>query len=155
MIEQKELAIRFMTHEDIEGVMEVEHDAFPTPWDPAIFHNELTLNRFAHYLVYENMGRIIGYCGMWVVTDEAQITNIAIHSQFRGQGRGEELLRFVIAFLKQLGVTRLSLEVRVSNQSAQHLYRKVGFQEGGIRKNYYADNLEDALVMWVSLDDSR
>lgn len=153
MIEQNKASIRFMTHDDIEGVMEVERNAFPTPWDPAIFHNEIRSNQFAHYLVYEYDGRIIGYCGMWLVMDEAQITNIAIHSDFRGQGRGEELLRFAIAFLGQFGVMKLSLEVRVSNHVAQQLYRKLGFQEGGIRKNYYADNGEDALVMWVGLHE--
>ncbi len=153
MIEQEKAIIRFMTRDDIEGVMEVERDAFPTPWDPAIFHNEISSNQFAHYLVYEYSERIIGYCGIWLVMDEAQITNIAIHSDFRGRGLGEELLRFAIAFLGQFGVAKLSLEVRVSNHVAQQLYRKLGFQEGGIRKNYYADNGEDALVMWVGLHE--
>ncbi|KHF38582.1 ribosomal protein S18-alanine N-acetyltransferase [Halalkalibacter okhensis] len=153
MIEQEKETIRFMTMEDIDTVMEVERDAFSTPWDPTIFLNELTSNQFAQYLVYEVEGEIIGYCGLWVVMDEAQVTNIAIHSKNRGQGHGERLLQYVISFLRQMGVSKLSLEVRVSNTVAQNLYRKMGFIEGGIRKNYYADNLEDALVMWVNLDD--
>lgn len=151
MIEQERELIRFMAEDDIEEVMEVERDAFSVPWDPAVFHNELTSNQFAHYLVYEYEERVIGYCGLWVVMDEAQITNIAIHSRFRGQKRGEKLLSFAMAFAKQLGAATLSLEVRVSNEVAQNLYRKLGFEPGGIRKNYYADNLEDALVMWVKL----
>jgi ribosomal-protein-alanine N-acetyltransferase len=153
MIEQGKETIRFMTLEDIEAVMEVERDAFSTPWDPAIFINELTSNQFAQYLVYEVEDKIIGYCGLWVVMDEAQVTNIAIHSNYRGQGHGEHLLRYVRAFLVQMGVSKLSLEVRVTNTVAQKLYRKMGFVEGGIRKNYYADNLEDALVMWVNIDE--
>ncbi|MFC0472418.1 ribosomal protein S18-alanine N-acetyltransferase [Halalkalibacter kiskunsagensis] len=153
MIEQGKETIRFMTLEDIEAVMDVERDAFSTPWDPAIFINELTSNQFAQYLVYEVEDNIIGYCGLWVVMDEAQITNVAIHSKYRGQGHGERLLRYVMAFLVQMGVLKLSLEVRVSNVIAQKLYRKMGFVEGGIRKNYYADNLEDALVMWVNIDE--
>ncbi|MFC0562151.1 ribosomal protein S18-alanine N-acetyltransferase [Halalkalibacter alkalisediminis] len=152
MIDQEKGMIRFMTVEDLPAVMAVEQDAFSTPWDSAIFKSEITSNQFAHYLVYEIDDVIIGYCGLWVVMDEAQITNIAIHSNYRGQKLGEQLLRYVIAFVKQMGVTKLSLEVRVSNSVAQNLYRKVGFQEGGIRKNYYADNLEDALVMWVNVE---
>ncbi|ARK28631.1 ribosomal protein S18-alanine N-acetyltransferase [Halalkalibacter krulwichiae] len=155
MIEQEKAEIRFMTMEDIEAVMKVERDAFPTPWDPGIFKTELTSNQFAHYLVYELNDEIIGYCGLWIVMDEAQITNIAIHSSVRGRNHGEQLLRYVIAFVKQMGVTQLSLEVRVSNTVAQNLYRKVGFREGGVRKNYYADNLEDALVMWVNVNESE
>ena len=152
MIDQEKGMIRFMTVEDLPAVMAVEEDAFSTPWDSAIFKSEITSNQFAHYLVYEIDDVIIGYCGLWVVMDEAQITNIAIHSSFRGKSLGEQLLRYVLAFTKQMGVTKLSLEVRVSNRVAQNLYRKVGFQEGGIRKNYYSDNLEDALVMWVNVE---
>ncbi|WP_332696760.1 ribosomal protein S18-alanine N-acetyltransferase [Halalkalibacter lacteus] len=153
MIEQEKETIRFMTLEDVEAVVDVERDAFSIPWDPAIFINELTSNQFAQYLVYEVEDNIIGYCGLWVVMDEAQVTNIAIHSRSRGQGHGERLLRYVKAFLVQMGVSKLSLEVRVSNTVAQKLYRKMGFVEGGIRKKYYADNLEDALVMWVNVDE--
>lgn len=151
MIKQEKAVIRFMTVDDLDAVMAVEKDAFSTPWDSAIFKSEITSNQFAHYLVYEIDDEIIGYCGLWVVMDEAQITNIAIHSSYRGHKLGEHLLRYVLAFLKQMEVTKLSLEVRVSNHVAQNLYRKLGFQEGGIRKNYYSDNLEDALVMWVNI----
>ncbi|GAE32480.1 ribosomal protein S18-alanine N-acetyltransferase [Halalkalibacter hemicellulosilyticus] len=157
MIEQEEkeekYTFRFMTPEDIEDVVRVERDAFRVPWDPSVFMQELTLNQFAHYIVYEESGTIFGYCGMWVVMEEAQITNVGIHSSHRGQGHGERLMRYVLAFLRHLGVVKVSLEVRVSNEVAQRLYKKVGFLKGGIRKNYYADNQEDALVMWVELDD--
>ncbi|MBP3952992.1 ribosomal protein S18-alanine N-acetyltransferase [Bacillus suaedae] len=155
MIDQEKYTFRFMLPDDIEQVMQVERDAFTTPWDPSIFMNELTSNQFAHYIVYEENDLIFGYCGMWVVMDEAQITNIGVHSSHRGQGHGENLLRYVLAFLKQLGVLKVSLEVRVSNEPAKNLYQKVGFQVGGVRKNYYADNQEDALVMWVILNEAE
>ncbi|WP_088106089.1 ribosomal protein S18-alanine N-acetyltransferase [Halalkalibacter urbisdiaboli] len=155
MIEQEQSIIRLMTLEDIEQVVKVEEDSFAIPWKPAVFENELTNNKYAHYLAYEYNEKVIGYCGLWVVMDEAQVTNIAIHSDYRGQKRGEELLAYAKAFVSLMGVKRLSLEVRVSNYVAQGLYRKLGFQEGGIRKNYYADNLEDALVMWVKIDESN
>ncbi|GAE37268.1 ribosomal protein S18-alanine N-acetyltransferase [Halalkalibacter akibai] len=153
MIDQAKATIRFMTLEDLDAVVEVERNSFSTPWDPGIFRNEITSNQFAHYLVYELNDEIIGYCGLWIVMDEAQITNIAIHSKHRGYKHGERLLSYVIAFVKQMGVLKLSLEVRVSNNVAQSLYRKMGFQEGGVRKNYYADNGEDALVMWVNVNE--
>ena len=155
MDKQEGFEIRFMDDDDLEQVMDVERNAFSCPWDPAVFRNELRSNKFAHYLVCEYKGRIIGYCGLWIVMDEAQVTNIAIHSDYRGQGLGEKLLRFAISFLKEFKATTLSLEVRVSNEVAKQLYRKVGFNEGGIRKNYYADNSEDALVMWVNVNETK
>ncbi len=154
MIEQEQLACRFMTTEDLERVMEIERDAFSHPWDLSIFRYELMENKFAHYLVYEYRGLIIGFCGLWIIMGDAQITNIAIHSDYRGYGLGEGLLHSAFAYLQQFQVETLSLEVRRSNIVAQSLYRKMGFQEGGIRKNYYADNGEDALVMWVNLNES-
>jgi ribosomal-protein-alanine N-acetyltransferase len=83
--------------------------------------------------------------------DDAQITNIAVHPEFRGKNIGESLLRFSIQLSKEMSAKRLSLEVRISNHIAQSLYKKVGFESGGIRKRYYTDNQEDALVMWVNL----
>lgn len=88
---------------------------------------------------------------MWVVLDESQITNVAVLPEGRGKGIGEALMREAIAYAKSLNVVVMSLEVRVTNEVAQNLYRKLGFQEGGIRKGYYTDNQEDALVMWVNL----
>ncbi|GAF66675.1 putative acetyltransferase [Bacillus sp. TS-2] len=151
MIEQGKSHVRLMTITDLEEVMKVEKNAFANPWKPELFEQELKVNRFAHYLVYELEQVIIGYCGLWVIADEAQITNIAVHANYRGQNRGEELLTYALHFAKLMGAKKISLEVRQSNTVAQNLYRKLGFQDGGIRKNYYTDNLEDALVMWVNL----
>lgn len=141
--------IRFMTHDDIDQVLEVELDSFTSPWTKEIFENELTLNHYAHYIVYELEGHIVGYCGFWLIAGEAQITNIAIHSSARGKKRGEELLGAAITLIKGMGGTKVSLEVRESNVVAQSLYQKFGMKKGGIRKNYYQDNAEDAWVMWV------
>ncbi|KMK74366.1 ribosomal protein S18-alanine N-acetyltransferase [Alkalihalobacillus pseudalcaliphilus] len=151
MIESSKTEARFMTVEDLDQVMIVERDAFTIPWRRELFEQELEVNKFAHYLVYEKDGQIVGYCGLWIITDEAQVTNIAVHSEYRGNGYGEELLSYAMSFAKLMGTKRLSLEVRVSNHVAQSLYQKLGFEPGGIRKNYYADNQEDALVMWVNV----
>ncbi|EFR96227.1 ribosomal-protein-alanine acetyltransferase, partial [Listeria ivanovii FSL F6-596] len=82
---------------------------------------------------------------------EGHVTNIAIHPDYQGNHYGEALLREMIRIAKDCGVIRITLEVRVSNDVAQGLYKKLGFQNGAIRKNYYPDTKEDALVMWVDL----
>ncbi|MCM2677015.1 ribosomal protein S18-alanine N-acetyltransferase [Alkalicoccobacillus plakortidis] len=142
-------SIRLMTIQDVEQVMEVETDAFASPWTKEIFENELKVNHYANYIVYELEDKIIGYCGFWLIAGDAQITNIAIHSSHRGEKRGEELLEAAITLIKGMDGKRVSLEVRESNVVAQGLYRKFGMEKGGIRKNYYQDNAEDAWVMWV------
>ncbi|NAP01262.1 ribosomal-protein-alanine N-acetyltransferase, partial [Halomonas sp. MG34] len=96
-------------------------------------------------------GRIVRYVCTWVVLEDAQVTNIAIMPELRGNKLGEKLFRYMLLQIKLIGATRLSLEVRESNIPAQKLYRKFGLVPGGIRKNYYTDNQEDAIVMWVNI----
>jgi [ribosomal protein S18]-alanine N-acetyltransferase len=143
--------VRQMQLADIPAVYTIETASFATPWTIDIFEREITENTFANYFVIENEGVIAGYCGMWLVIDEAQITNIAILPNYRGKKLGEKLFAHVMEHAILAGAYRLSLEVRVSNLPAQHLYRKFGLVPGGIRKNYYTDNQEDAIVMWVNL----
>lgn len=140
-----------MTVYDIEGVHRVELKSFATPWTQDAFYYELTNNPYAHYLVMKEENRVIGYCGIWIVMGEAQITNIAVDPACRGRKLGDFLLGKAMEYCKMVGATTVSLEVRVSNVVAQGLYRKHGFQNGGIRKKYYVDNNEDALVMWVNI----
>ena len=102
-------------------------------------------------MVIEEENQVIGYCGVWVIVDEAHVTNIAILPQHRGRKLGEALLKRVIEVTKEMGAIKMTLEVRASNHVAQSLYRKLGFLDGAIRKGYYPDNQEDALVMWVNL----
>lgn len=146
-----EIKFRPMTLDDIDGVLAIEKASFTLPWSREAFYNELVHNRYAKYVVMEHDGRIIGYCGMWVVIDEAHITNVAVLPEYRGKKLGEALMRTMMDTAKQLGAMTMTLEVRVSNYIAQSLYRKLGFLNGGIRKGYYTDNQEDALVMWVNL----
>ncbi|MFD2211613.1 ribosomal protein S18-alanine N-acetyltransferase [Virgibacillus halophilus] len=143
--------IRPMALADIEAVMKVETATYTSPWERHIFFQELSQNFHAHYYVLELEGEVIGYAGMWVVVDDAQITNIAILPGYRGKKYGEQLFRFMVGKAVILGAVHLSLEVRVSNHIAQRMYSKFGLVEGGIRKNYYSDNQEDAIVMWVTL----
>jgi ribosomal-protein-alanine N-acetyltransferase len=142
---------RYMREEDIDQVLAVEQASFTVPWSREAFYNELHNNKFAVYIVLEEDNKIIGYCGTWIVIDEAHVTNVAILPESRGRKLGETMMRKLMSVSREMGAKSMTLEVRVTNHVAQSLYRKLGFQNGGIRKNYYSDNQEDALVMWVNL----
>ena len=149
-METKTITYRKMTLEDIDQVLLIEEEAFSHPWTKEAFEHEMTTNLYAYYLVAETEERdIVGYCGMWVVMDESHITNVAVAERMRGHRIGEGLMREAIRIVKEQQVILMTLEVRVSNTIAKNLYYKLGFQDGGIRKNYYTDTQEDALVMWV------
>lgn len=145
-----DVVIRKMEITDVDDVITVEKASFATSWTADIFYQEITENKYAHYYVLELDGDIIGYAGAWIVFEDAQITNIAIKPEYRGRKLGEKLFQFMLQLAIKEGAARLSLEVRLSNIIAQRLYRKFGLVPGGIRKNYYTDNNEDAIVMWVN-----
>ncbi|MNO74784.1 ribosomal-protein-alanine N-acetyltransferase [compost metagenome] len=140
-----------MKLEDIPEIMVIEHEAFTLPWTETAFRNELTNNHFARYIGMENAGEAIGYAGMWTIIDEAHVTNIAILEAYRGRKLGERLLDELMKTATQLEMNRMTLEVRVSNVVARSLYEKKGFKAAGLRKGYYSDNNEDAMIMWVDL----
>lgn len=143
---------RKMTSDDVEAVHGIELATFPTPWTLDSFYYEMHENQYAHYLLaVDEHDNIIGFCGMWMVIDAAQITNVAVSEAARGRGIGEGLMREAMQIAREHEMDVMSLEVRVTNTVAQNLYRKLGFQDGGLRKGYYTDNGEDALVMWVNL----
>jgi ribosomal-protein-alanine N-acetyltransferase len=96
-----------------------------------------------------DLASIIGFAGLWLMVDEAHITTIAMHPNYRGMGLGEFLLISLIDIAYEIGAKWVTLEVRVSNYTAQNLYRKYGFREAGLRHRYYSDNQEDALIMWT------
>jgi len=148
---EESLTFRLLNGNDIEELLEIEHASFTLPWTKGAFQNEFSINQFAVYLGLEEEGKLIGYCGAWIILDEANITNVAVLPQYRGRKLGEALMKEMMQLARERDVKTISLEVRVSNHIAQSLYRKLGFQDGGIRKNYYTDNHEDALVMWVNL----
>lgn len=147
------VVIRKMTLSDVDQVYDVEKLTFSLPWSRDSFQNELSHNHFAHYLVLELEGKVVGYGGMWLIGDEAHITNIAIAPEFRGRKWGEKLLVAMKHYAIHRGAVAMTLEVRISNHVAQSLYQKFGFEKTGIRPKYYSDNGEDALIMWVNFDD--
>ncbi|MGI6606852.1 MAG: ribosomal protein S18-alanine N-acetyltransferase [Peptococcia bacterium] len=146
--------LRPMKKEDVPQVVEIEKKSFPTPWSSYAFSCELADNEFAYYLIVtteENPAEVLGYGGMWIILDEVHITNIAITPAYRGKRLGEFLMKGMFALALRKGASRMTLEVRVSNQRAQRLYTKLGFTVAGIRPGYYSDTNEDALIMWKEL----
>jgi len=146
-----------MTPADLDEVMAIEHLSYLTPWSRDAFASEL-LQRYTVYLVARAGQRVVGYAGMHVIWEQAHVTNVAVHSEHRGRGIGERLLRALIGVARRRGVTQMTLEVRASNAPAQGLYRKLGFvtAPGAVRKGYYTDTGEDAIVMWKEpLDDTE
>ncbi len=142
----EELTIRRMVMADVDSVAAVEAATFPHPWPRDAFVSEMN-NVAARYLVAEKGGRIIGYAGAWVILDESHITNIAVLEGFRAQGIGRALTAGLLQYLSNLGAAYATLEVRKSNLVAQGLYKSLGFMQLGVRKRYYEDNREDALIM--------
>ena len=143
--------VRPMHIDDLQNILEVERASFATPWSLDAFKAELKDNEYARYLCLELEGQVIGYMGLWFILDEGHITNIAITPNHRGQHWGEFLMRSVMEKMVEQGMERMTLEVRVSNRPAQSLYQRLGFAIAGIRKGYYADTGEDAMIMWAEL----
>jgi ribosomal-protein-alanine N-acetyltransferase len=113
------------------------------------FPLSLLPGRSAASATSSQLASIIGFAGLWLMVDEAHITTIALHPDYRRQGLGEFLLTSLIDIAYRIGARWVTLEVRVSNYIAQNLYRKYGFREAGLRHRYYSDNQEDALIMWT------
>ena len=139
--------IRFMRLRDVDAVAAIEGETFARPWSRESFRQELTRNAVARYLVAEENGEILGYAGAWVILDESHITNIAVREDARGRGIGKKLTADLLQVLSNLGACYATLEVRVSNERAQNLYKSLGFVSVGKRKRYYEDNNEDAYLM--------
>jgi ribosomal-protein-alanine N-acetyltransferase len=142
------VVIRPMTLEDLDGVMAVELESFLTPWSRSAFEDELTKNRLARYIIAADDVDVIGYAGTWLVINEAHVTNVAVSSRRRGEGVGRRLMEHLMDLARDAGMESMTLEVRVSNAAARHLYKQMGFVEAGIRKNYYSETKEDALILW-------
>lgn len=137
-----------MTEEHIDGVLAVEEATFSIPWTRADFEREMRENAMAIYYVALLDGRVVGYAGMWHVITEGHITNVAVLEEVRGKGIGAKLMEQLIARALELEMIGITLEVRMGNAPAQSLYHKYGFRAEGIRKNYYPDTKEDAIIMW-------
>jgi len=149
MVSTAPMVIEDMTIDDVAGVQDVERSSFPLPWPANAFRHELTQNKNARYIVAREGDKIVGYAGLWLMVDEAHITTFAVLPEHRRRRIGERLLQRLFDIADEMGAEWLTLEVRVSNIGAQRLYEKYGFRRAGVRRRYYSDNNEDALIMWT------
>ncbi len=141
--------IRRMRLEDIEHVSRLERRCYTLPWSSSAYVTEVG-NPNAYYTVAKIGETVVGYAGMWVIMDEAHLTTIAVDPSFQGRKIGERLLLDLIDEGVRRGAERATLEVRERNRVAHNLYLKYGFGDVAVRKNYYSDNGENALIMWAN-----
>lgn len=141
------ITVRELRREDIEAISRIEAASFSMPWSPKHFE-ELLERSYCFYLVAEADGVLAGSCGMTNICNEGNIDNVVVAEEFRGRGIAQEMLRELIARGEEMGVEAFTLEVRVSNASAIHVYEKLGFVSEGIRPGFYERPTEDAMIMW-------
>ncbi|OPZ70726.1 MAG: ribosomal-protein-alanine N-acetyltransferase [Firmicutes bacterium ADurb.Bin456] len=143
-----DVTFRKMCLKHLDEVLEIEKVSFPSPWSRNAFVSEITQNEFACYIVAIAGEKVAGYGGMWLILDEAHITNVAVHTAYRMNRVGGMLMLELIRRAILRGVDRMTLEVRPSNHVARRLYNSLGFKDIGRRKRYYTDTNEDAIIMW-------
>jgi len=151
--EASRLEISRMRRRHLRGVMAIERQVYPRPWSPNLFISEMSELSNRAYLVARLDREVVGYGGLICYGDEAHITTIAVDPVRHRGGIGTRLMHELVTAAIDMGANAVSLEVRVSNWGAQRLYGRYGFRPVGIRKNYYQEIGEDALIMWV--DDVR
>ena len=144
-----------MERSDLDGVMPIENASFPTPWPRNVFEEEID-RAFsdARVAVSPEGGEVLGYSVCWIVLDESHLLNIAVRVDVRGSGVGSALLKDCIRRGAMAGAGLIHLEVRAGNQAALRMYEKDGFAFQGIRRRYYADTGEDAILLSRELKES-
>jgi ribosomal-protein-alanine N-acetyltransferase len=151
--ESPDIEISRMRRRHLRGIMAIERQVYPRPWSPSLFVSEMTTGRNRAYLVALDGRSVIGYAGLISYGDEAHVTTIAVDPEYQRLKIGTRLLYELVQESLDLGARAVSLEVRVTNWGAQRLYGRFGFRPVGVRRNYYQETNEDALVMWT--DDIR
>ncbi len=153
--EPAELEIIRMRRRHLKGVMAIERQVYPRPWSPNLFLSEMSELRNRSYLVAKMGRETVGYGGIMCYGEEAHVTTIAVDPEYHRRKIGTRILYELVQEAIKMGARAVSLEVRVSNWGAQRLYSQFGFRPVGIRKNYYQETGEDAVVMWVDNVRSR
>lgn len=139
--------IRLMTKTDLEQVAGIEREIFSMPWSEKAFADSLQSENTL-YIVAEIDGKVAGYCGMYIAFEEGNISNVAVAPEYRRQKIAANMLKNILKLAKEKGVTDVVLEVRETNTGAIRLYEQIGFEEVGIRKDFYDKPKENALIMW-------
>lgn len=151
--EAPEIEITRMRRRHVRGVMTIERQVYPRPWSQSLFLSEIRLGAARVYLVALAAGEVVGYGGMMWHGEECHITTLAVHPEWRRRRIGSRILHTLVWEARELGADSISLEVRTANWAAQRMYGRFGFRPIGVRKGYYQETGEDALIMWV--DDIR
>jgi ribosomal-protein-alanine N-acetyltransferase len=143
-----------MKRRHLRGVMAIERQVYPRPWSPNLFLSEMSESRNRCYLVARIDREVVGYGGLICYGEEAHVTNVAVDPLQQRQRIASRLLHDLILAAVDMGAEAVSLEVRVTNWGAQRLYGRFGFRPVGVRKNYYQEINEDALIMWLDKIDA-
>jgi ribosomal-protein-alanine N-acetyltransferase len=143
------VTLSMMRRRHVRDVLSIEREVYPRPWSAALFFSELAQRSSRHYLVAHHGRNLVGYGGLMCHLDEGHITTLAVRPDLQHRKIGTQILFALVEEARSRPVRSLALEVRVANWPAQRLYSWFGFRPVGVRKNYYAETGEDALVMWV------
>jgi len=143
--------LRLMKESDLPIVLELEEQLFTSTWKMDDFLYEMNENPFSQMFVWEEDSEIVGYMGIWIIFEQAQLTNLAVNKEYQGKGYGRKLLEMGISLCQEAGCEIMTLEVRQSNVVAKSLYQSCGFEKVSVKKDYYQDNHEDADVMMKGL----
>jgi ribosomal-protein-alanine N-acetyltransferase len=138
-----------MRRRHLRSVLRIEGQVYPRPWTLTLFLGELALHTNRYYVVARVDGQVVGYAGLMNSLDEAHVTNIAVDPAWQRHQVGSRLLLNLTRAARARGARHMTLEVRLSNRPAQEMYRRFGYETEGVRKGYYAETGEDALIMWV------
>ncbi len=138
-----------MRRRHLRGVLRIEHQVYSRPWSMGLFLGELAAPAGRSYVVARIGSSVVGYAGAMAVLDDGHITTVAVDPEWNRFGIGTRLLACTVRRVVALGVQQLTLEVRMSNTEAQRLYQRFGFAPAGVRRGYYVDTNEDAMVMWA------
>lgn len=144
-----DVTIAPMNRRHLKSVVRIETEVYPRPWSMSLFLSELALSSTRAYFVAKTGRHVVGYAGLMMSDDDGHVTTIAVDPDWQGRAIATRLLLVLARDAIRREATSLTLEVRVANQRAQALYRRFGFAPVGIRKNYYQETNEDALVMWA------
>lgn len=146
---ERTVHIQAMRRRHVRSVLKIEQEVYPRPWSASLFLSELALRSTRAYYIARIGRELVGYAGLMMTLDDGHVTTIAVDPRWHRHKIGTRLLLVLAREAIVRGATSLTLEVRMSNRGAQELYRQFGFGPVGVRKNYYQEVNEDALVMWA------
>ena len=148
-LDDVEVRITPMRRRHLRGVLRIEHQVYPRPWSVGLFMSELALRTSRAYLVARVGPNVVGYAGLLLVGDEGHVTTVAVEPTWHRHKIGSRLLLQLTRDAIARGAAALTLEVRVSNEAAKAMYARFGYAPAGVRKGYYVETGEDALIMWA------